>query len=191
MSSGGEDGAFGAGLLNGWTAAGNRPRFPVVTGISTGALMAVYAFAGAKYDEILRTSYTKITASDIFEFGTTPESLVDTWPLKQLIAKNVTPALLADVSEEYRHGRRLFVLTTNLDAGRSVVWNMGAIAEKGGDDGLKLFRDIMLASASIPGEFPPVYIEVEANGRRFLEMHVDGGVNGPLFVAPRIVLVLR
>lgn len=188
LSSGGEDGAFGAGLLNGWTAAGNRPRFPVVTGISTGALMAVYAFAGPKYDDVIRTSYTAITASDIFEIGTTPESLVDTWPLKQMIAKQVTPALLADVSEEYRHGRRLFVLTTNLDAGRSVVWNMGAIAEKGGDDALKLFRAILLASASIPGEFPPVYIEVEANERRFLEMHVDGGVNGPLYVAPESYL---
>lgn len=188
LSSGGEDGAYGAGILNGWTASGRRPDFPVVTGISTGALMAVYAFAGPKYDDALRKAYTGITAADIFEISATPESLVDTWPLKRLIEKSVTAEVLSDVAAEYRRGRRLFVLTTNLDAGRSVVWDMGMIAAKGGEDALRLFRDILLASAAIPGPFPPVYIEVEANGRRFLEMHVDGGVNGPIYVAPESYL---
>jgi hypothetical protein len=188
LSSGGEDGAYGAGVLAGWTVSGKRPDFPVVTGVSTGALMAVYAFAGPKYDDTLHKAYTGITAADIFELSPTPESLTDTWPLKRLIEKNVTPAVLADVAAEYRRGRRLFVLTTNLDAGRSVVWDMGMIAAKGGEDALRLFRDILLASAAIPGPFPPVYIEVEANGRRFLEMHVDGGVNGPMYVAPESYL---
>lgn len=189
LSSGGEDGAYGAGFLNGWTAAGNRPDFPVITGISTGALMAVYAFAGPKYDDVLRTSYTGISAADIFEVNPTPESLVDTWPLKRLIEKNVTAEVLADVAAQYKRGRRLFVLTTNLDAGRGVVWDMGAIAEKGDERALGLFRNILLASASIPGEFPPVYIEAEANGRRFQEMHVDGGVNGPMYIAPESYLL--
>ena len=188
LSSGGEDGAYGAGFLNGWTAAGNRPEFPVVTGISTGALMAVYAFAGPKYDPVLRTSYTGTNSTDIFEVSPTPESLVDTWPLKRLIQQSVTAEVLADVAAEYKRGRRLFVLTTNLDAGQSVVWDMGAIAEKGSEQALNLFRDVLLASASIPGAFPPVYIEAEADGRRFMEMHVDGGVNGPMYIAPESYL---
>jgi hypothetical protein len=188
LSSGGEDGAYGAGILSGWTLSGKRPDFPVVTGVSTGALMAVYAFAGPKYDAALRKAYTNITAADIFELSPTPESLTDTWPLKRLIEKSVTPELLADVAAQYKRGRRLFVLTTNLDAGRSVVWDMGMIAAKGGEDAARLFGNILLASTAIPGPFPPVYIEVEANGRRFLEMHVDGGVNGPMYVAPEAYL---
>ncbi len=184
LSSGGEDGAFGAGLLAGLSAAGKRPDFSVVTGVSTGALLAPFAFAGAKYDQAMREAYTKITSADIFEVGGTPESFVDTWPLKDLIAKEFTPAMLADIAAEYRRGRRLFVITTNLDAERSVVWNMGAIAAHGGDEALKLFRTVLLASSSIPGAFPPVLIDVEANGKRFAEMHVDGGAGGQFFVAP-------
>ncbi|HEX4556970.1 MAG TPA: patatin-like phospholipase family protein [Xanthobacteraceae bacterium] len=189
LSTGGEEGAYGAGFLKGWTESGTRPQFAAVTGVSTGALMAVYAFAGPKYDEELHTGYTTVTASDIFEVGATPESLTDTWPLGQLISKRVTPELLADVAAEYRKGRRLFVMTTNLDAGRTVVWDMGTIAAHGGESALKLFRQILLASASVPGVFPPVYIKVEANGRQFEEMHADGGVNGPLFFGPESYLL--
>ena len=189
LSTGGEEGAYGAGFLNGWSESGTRPQFAAVTGVSTGALMATYAFAGPKYDAELAQGYTSVSAGDIFEIGGTPESLTDTWPLAQLITKRVTPQMLADVAEEHRKGRRLFVLTTNLDAGRTVAWNMGAIAAHGGDAGLKLFRDVLLASASVPGMFPPVYIKAEANGRQFQEMHVDGGVNGPLFFAPESYLV--
>jgi predicted acylesterase/phospholipase RssA len=184
LSSGGSDGAFGAGLLNGLSAAGRRPDFAVVTGVSSGALMAPYIFAGSKYDDPLRDAFTKITAADVFEAGSTGESFVDTWPLKDLIAKLITPALLTDVAAAHRGGRRLFVITTDLDAERSVVWNMGAIAAHGGDDALELFRTVLLASSAIPGAFPPVRIGVEANGKRFEEMHVDGGVGGQFFVAP-------
>jgi hypothetical protein len=189
LSTGGEEGAYGAGFLKGWTESGTRPQFAAVTGVSTGALMAVYAFAGPKYDEELHTSYTTITASDIFEVGATPESLTDTWPLGQLINKRVTPGLLADVAAEYKKGRRLFVMTTNLDAGRTVVWDMGVLAARGGEAALKLFGQVLLASASVPGVFPPVYIRVEANGRQFEEMHADGGVNGPLFFGPESYLL--
>jgi hypothetical protein len=184
LSSGGEDGAFGAGLLSGLSAAGKRPDFSVVTGVSSGALMAPFVFAGPRYDDALRDAYTKITAADIFEIGATPESFVDTWPLKDLIAKQITPALLADIAAQYRAGRRLFVITTDLDAERSVVWNMGAIAAHGGEQAANLFRNVLLASSSIPGAFPPVLIDVESNGKRFAEMHVDGGVGGQFFVAP-------
>jgi predicted acylesterase/phospholipase RssA len=188
LSSGGEDGAFGAGLLSGLTASGKRPDYAVVTGVSTGALIAPFVFAGPHYDEALRDAYTKITSADIFEIGSTPESFVDTWPLKDLIAKEVTPALLADIATQYRAGRRLFVVTTDLDAERSVVWNMGAIAAHGGDEALDLFRKVLLASTSVPGAFPPVQIDVEAAGKRFAEMHVDGGVGGQFFLAPAALM---
>jgi predicted acylesterase/phospholipase RssA len=188
LSSGGEDGAFGAGLLNGLNASGKRPEYSVVTGVSTGALIAPFAFAGAAYDDALRDAFTKITSADVFEVGATPESFVDTWPLKDLLAKEVTPGLLADIAAQHRAGRRLFIVTTNVDAERSVVWNMGAIAAHGGDQALKLFRTILLASSSIPGAFPPVLIEVEADGKRFAEMHVDGGVGGQFFVAPAALM---
>jgi predicted patatin/cPLA2 family phospholipase len=193
LSTGGSDGAFGAGLLNGLSAAGKRPDYAVVTGVSTGALMAPFAFLGARYDEALKAAYTKITAADIFEVGSTGESFVDSWPLKDLIAKQITPQVLSDIAAEYNKGRRLFVVTTDLDAERSVVWNMGAIAahaadKTDGDAALNLFRTVLLASGAVPGAFPPVLIDVEGNGKKFQEMHVDGGVGGQFFVAPGAML---
>ena len=192
LSTGGADGAFGAGLLNGLSAAGKRPDYAVVTGVSTGALMAPFVFAGPRYDAALQAVYTNTSAADIFEVGSTGESFLDTWPLKDLIAKQITPALLADIAAAHQAGRRLFIVTSDLDAERSVVWNMGAIAvhatahstNPGGDDAIKLFRNILLASGSVPGAFPPVLIDVEGNGKRFAEMHADGGVGGQFFVTP-------
>jgi Patatin-like phospholipase len=189
LSSGGEDGAFGAGLLVGLSAAGKRPDFAVVTGVSSGALMAPFAFAGSRYDEALKKAYTTVTAADIFEAGgSTGESFVNSWPLRDFIAKEMTPELMADVAAAYRAGRRLFIVTTNLDAERNVLWNMGAIAAHGGDDARKLFIQVLLASASVPGGFPPVLIDVEADGKRFAEMHVDGGLGGQFFVTPHSLI---
>ena len=188
LSTGGGDGAFGAGLLNGWSETGKRPEFSVVTGVSTGALMAPYAFVGSAQDAGLKRNYTEYNAGDIFEDTKTPESLVDTWPLKRLIAKEVTPELLAQIAEAHKRGRRLFVATTNLDAQRGVIWNMGAIAAKGDEAALKLFREVLQASAAIPGLFPPVLIDVEANGKKTQEMHADGGITAQVFVAPESML---
>ena len=188
LSTGGGDGAFGAGLLNGWSESGKRPQFALVTGVSTGALMAPFVFVGSSMDDRLKRAYTEYNAGDIFEDVKTPESLVDTWPLKRLIAKEVTPELLAAVAEGHKAGRRLFVATTNLDASRGVVWNMGAIAARGDEAALKLFRDILLASTAIPGLFPPVLIDVEANGKPNKEMHADGGLAAQLYTAPETML---
>src|SRR5580698_10065746 len=193
LSSGGADGAFGAGLLNGLSESGRRPDYALVTGVSTGALMAPFVFAGPRYDDALRAAYTKISAADVFEVGSTGESFVDSWPLKDLIAKQITPALLADIAAAHQSGRRLFIVTTDLDTERSVVWNMGAIAvhaadKNGGDAALNLFRSVLLASIAILGGFPPVLIDVTANGKTFQEMHVDGGVGGQFFVAPAAVM---
>jgi hypothetical protein len=188
MSGGGSDGAYAAGLLTGMTQAGNRPEFAVVTGASIGALIAPYAFLGPRYDEDLHQQFTTITAGDIFEDRATSDSLMDSWPLKRTIEKRVTPQLLADIAAEHRRGRRLLAVTTNLDAGRRVIWNMGAIAARGDDKALALFRAVLLASASIPGIFPPVLIDVESQGKQFQELHNDGTITAPFFIAPESVL---
>jgi len=188
LSGGGADGAYGAGLLTGWSQSGNRPEFAVVTGSSIGGLIAPYAFLGPRFDDELRKNFAEITAADVFEDKQTPESLFDSWPLKQTIEKRVTKEMLAAIAAEHKKGRRFLVATTNQDAGRRVIWNMGAIAARGDDKALKLFRDVLLASSSIPGFFQPVMIEVEANGKRFQEMHLDGTVTAPFFIMPESML---
>ena len=179
LSGGGDNGAFGAGVLCGWTQHGDRPRFKLVTGISTGALIAPFAFLGSEYDTKLKL-YTMVTQKEIFRRKSLltalwRESVADTRPLAKLIAQYIDEPLLAAVAAEHKKGRRLFIGTTQFDAQRLVIWNMGAIAASGHPDALKLFRKILLASASIPGFFPPQYIKVEAGGRNYEEMHVDGG----------------
>ncbi|HLH93728.1 MAG TPA: patatin-like phospholipase family protein [Xanthobacteraceae bacterium] len=188
MSGGGSDGAYAAGLLVGMSQAGSRPEFAVVTGASIGALIAPYAFLGSRYDGDLQDQFTTVTAGDIFEDRATGDSLMDSWPLKRTIEKRVTPQLLADIAAEHRRGRRLLVVTTNLDAGRPVVWNMGAIAERGDDKALDLFRRVLLASASIPGIFPPVTITADSQGREITELYNDGTITAPFFIAPVPVL---
>lgn len=189
LSGGAENGAYGAGVLVGWSKAGTRPEFRIVSGISTGALIAPLAFLGPSYDEQLRAMYTQYSADDLFRRrtlagGLLGTSLADTAPLQKLIASVVDQDMLQKIAVEHRKGRRLIVVTTNLDAQRPVAWNMGEIALQGGPQALALFRSVLLASASIPGVFPPVYIEVEANGRRFKEMHVDGGTTTQIFTLP-------
>ncbi|AWN43541.1 patatin-like phospholipase family protein [Methylobacterium durans] len=185
LSGGGENGAFAAGLLSGWSAAGDRPSFGVVTGVSTGALIAPFAFVGAAGDRPLEAAYTTITAADVFEFGGTSEALTDTWPLKRRIDRTVTPDLLKAVAAEHAKGRRLLVATTEVDTERPVLWDMGAIATAGGPKALDLFRAIVLASSAVPGIFPPVMIDALApDGKAFQEMHADGGTTAPFYLAP-------
>ena len=185
LSGGGAKGAFGAGFLNGWTDSGTRPNFKIVTGISTGALIAPLAFLGSEYDDKLRESYTTIRTKDILNvqgilgLGILPiltgESYASTKPLQNMISDLVTPEAFDAIAREHAKGRRLYIGTTNLDAQRVVIWDMGAIASSGHPDARKLFRKVMLASASIPGAFPPVYFDVEIDGKKYDEMHVDGG----------------
>ena len=179
LSGGEEHGAFGAGLLNGWSDTGRRPSFSIVTGISTGALMAPFAFLGSAYDQRLRALYTEMSFHRVLSgspvLGLFGEGLYNTRPLQQIVARQVDQAMLADIAAAHRQGRRLFVVTTNLDAQRPVLWNMGAIASSGRPNALELFRKVLRASASVPGLFDPVFIDSEANGHHFKEMHVDGG----------------
>jgi hypothetical protein len=190
ISGGGDDGAFGAGLLVGWTARGTRPEFKLVTGISAGALIAPFAFLGPQYDDILRAVSISMAPGGIFRkrnilLGIASDGMYDSAPLSRLIAKYVTPEVLAAVAREYGKGRFLLMGTTDLDAGRSVMWNMGAIASSHAPGALTLFRKIMLASTSIPGAVSPVMIDVDLHGKRFQEMHVDGGVITQVFPYPQ------
>jgi hypothetical protein len=187
LSGGGQNGAFGAGLLNGWSAAGTRPEFSGVTGISAGALMAPFAYLGPAYDHVLKEVYTEYSTEDLIKKRGKLKTInsdagADTAPLRALIAKYVDEAVMKAIAAEYRRGRLLYIGTTNLDAGRPVTWNIGAIANSGKLGALDLIRDVMLASASIPVAFPPVMIEVEANGQRHDEMHVDGGASRQSFL---------
>ncbi len=189
VSGGGEDGAFGAGLLVGWTEAGDRPEFTLVTGISTGALTAPFAFLGPEYDDELREVYTGLTSADIFEprrvtAALFNDAMTDTLPLRRTIAHYADEEMLRRVCEEYQRGRFLLIATTNLDARRPVIWNMGQIACSGQPHALDLFHSILVASAAVPGAFPPVMIDVEVNGEPHQEMHVDGGATAQVFVYP-------
>jgi predicted acylesterase/phospholipase RssA len=193
ISGGADWGAFGAGILKGWGKVPDgpmrRPEFDAVTGVSTGALIAPFAFLGSDYDEVLEEVYTNISPDDV----ASPRSVIaaigndgmaDNLPLWDLISKHVDERLLAAIAVEHEKGRILLIGTTDLDARQPVVWNMGNIAASGSSDALALFRSILLASAAIPGAFPPTLVTVDVDGRRYQEMHVDGGATAQVFMYP-------
>jgi len=193
ISGGGDNGAFTAGFLNGWSKAGTRPQFKLVTGVSTGGLIAPFAFLGPAYDETVKSMYTNVSRKDIltdrmFYSAFLQDAMADTMPLWQLLKVKVTQNLVDAIAAEYAKGRLLFVLTTNLDAKRPVIWNVTKIAASRQPGALDLIRKIMLASASLPGAFPPVMFNVEANGKTFEEMHVDGSTSAQVFLYAGIEL---
>jgi hypothetical protein len=191
ISGGGANGAFGVGLINGWDASGTRPVFTLVTGISTGALIAPFVFLGGEYDTELGRLFTSVNSDDIFKAKSffsilssligSSDSLASSAPLADLLAQYVDEEMLNDIAKAHSEGRRLLIATTNLDARKLVVWNMGAIASSGHPKALELFRSVVLASASMPVAFPAVYVDVEADGQTYDEMHVDGGVLTEVF----------
>ncbi|WP_314961587.1 patatin-like phospholipase family protein [Bradyrhizobium cosmicum] len=193
LSGGGADGAYGVGVLSGWSAAGTRPTFSVVSGVSTGGLMAPFAFLGPQYDDTLKDVYTSGIAESLLNdpsimrvlFGS---GLFGNTRLRELVARYVGPEILAQIAREYARGRRLLIVTTDLDTQRTAIWDMGKIATIGTPEALKLFRDVMAASASIPLVFPPIMIDAEGQGRKFQEMHVDGGVTAPVLTLPEALL---
>lgn len=189
LSGGGANGAFGAGLLCGWTLEGSRPEFTVVTGISTGALIAPFAYLGPAYDDSLRDLYTTVRTNQIltsrsFIAGLSSDALMDSAPLRRKLLEVVDEEMIAAIAAEYGKGRILAVGTTNFDAGRAVIWNIGAIAASGHADAPQLVRDVLLASASIPAAFPPVMIDVVVDGERYQEMHLDGATKSQVFLYP-------
>jgi len=187
ISGGGSKGAWGIGLLKGWSDLGDMPNFGLVTGISTGALIAPYAFLGGEYIDVIANFYTNATDNDIFRkkrlsrIIAGSDSVASSLPLQRLIEENIDGEFLKKIAEEHKKGRRLYIGTTNLDAKRLVIWNMGHIAEIGDERALELFQKIILASASMPVAMNPIYFSVEANGKVYDEMHVDGGATVEVF----------
>lgn len=188
ISGGGADGAYAAGLLVGWTARGNRPEFEVVTGVSTGALAAPFAFLGPSYDSELTEVFTQHGDADIYTdlgvVGLMGKGLYDNSPLRRLIDRYLTEQVVAAIANEYRRGRRLLVQTTNIDAERPVIWDVTAIAASDRADRKRLISDVLLASSAMPVVFPPVRIAVEVDGDSREELHVDGGTVAQVFFAP-------
>jgi hypothetical protein len=195
LSGGGANGAYGAGLLYGWSERGDRPTFDIVTGVSTGALAAPFAFLGRDYDEILKRAYTGGYTRSLLDFrgllALFRPGLYSGRPLAQLVETFIDEQLVAAVSKEHEKGRQLLVATTNLDTQDLVLWDLGAIAATGGSSSIALFRNVLMASASVPGIFPPVMIEVESHGRRFEEMHVDSSTITSFVAVPEPLLFLE
>jgi len=189
ISGGSANGAYGAGLLKGWSDSGTRPKFKVVTGVSTGAITAPFAFLGKDYDATMEKLYTTMSTKDVMRpkgplqalFG---DSFASNKPLAMELDRYITDDMLNNIAEEHRRGRRLFVGTAMLDSQRFVIWDMGAIAIRGDK---KLFREVILASSAIPMIFPPVYMRVEADGKAYDEMHVDGGTITQVFTIYKIL----
>ena len=189
ISGGAENGAFGAGLLCGWSERGSRPSFDLVTGVSTGAMTATFAFLGSKYDAQLRSVYTDLTAADVLvrrgpAAALFDDAMADNQPLLRTISNYMNDAMLADIAAGYDEGRLLLVATTHLDARQPVIWNLGAIARSGHPSALNIIRRILLASAAVPGALPPAMIDVTLDGNPYQEMHVDGGAVAQAFLYP-------
>jgi len=194
LSGGGSYGAFAAGILCGWTASGDRPgcngrpNFDVVTGISTGALIAPLAFLGPEHDEELRKFYTTVTQKDIFKArpirGLFSIALADNTPLANMVSDMLTPELIQKVAYEHQKGRRLYVGTTELEGKRFVFWDVGAIASRGCPGDRELIKQILVGSAAIPGFFPPSKIPVTVDGKQYVELHGDGGTSQSIFFRP-------
>ena len=189
LSGGADDGAYGAGLLKGWSDRGDRPDFELVTGVSTGALIAPFAYLGPDYDDEIKRFYTETSQDDVFSLDLLSpllggSSIGDTEPLKKILSEEITPEFVEKLAAAHRSGRMLLVGTTNLDAQRQVTWDIGLIASSGQPSAPQLIQKILLASASIPGAFPPVFIDVEIDGVRHQELHVDGGVTQNIFAYP-------
>lgn len=189
LSGGGFNGAFSAGILTAWTEQGDRPQFDVVTGISTGAIVSVFAFLGSDYDDVLTELYTETEFSDLFHFRNIftlfrYQSLLDISPFEQKVQQVVTDELVAEIAKQSKHGRQLIIGTTNIDNQRLALWNIGRIAEYGTPQATALIQELIIASSSVPGAFPARKIEFNHNGQQFDELHVDGGVVRQVFFAP-------
>lgn len=193
ISGGGSGGAFTVGALKAWTLSGKRPSFDIVSGVSTGALIAPFAFLGPRYDDTLEHLYTSGVASELVDRkfiarGLLGESLLKQQPLRRMVETYLNSIVLKEIAAEHRKGRNLIVLTTNLDTQRPILWDMGAIADSDNPGALKLFQDVLIASASIPGIFPAVQIKARVDGRDIVEMHSDGGSSSQVLTLPEAVM---
>jgi predicted acylesterase/phospholipase RssA len=192
VSGGGENGAFGAGLLCGWSEHRSRPIFELVTGVSTGALTAPFAYLGSSYDPQLRAVYTQLSADDVldkrlFTAALLDDAMADNSPLFRTISRYLNEEMIAAIAKAYDEGRLLLIASTNLDAQQPVIWNIGAIARSGHPKALDTIRRVLLASAAVPGAFPPTMFNVTLDGKPYQEMHVDGGAFTQAFLYPAAI----
>ncbi len=196
ISGGGSGGAFSVGVLSAWSELGSRPSFDVVTGVSTGALIAPLAFLGPEYDQRLQRLYLSDQARDLVDInwkglGVLSPGLLRGDALRRMVNENITPDILHRIADEHRAGRRLLVMTTNLDTQRAVVWNIGAIANSGSAGALDLVRQVLVASASVPGVLPPISIKAVVEGKQIEELHSDGGSSAQFFTLPEQLIVAQ
>ncbi len=186
LTGGGSRGAFGTGFLIGWTDRGDIPNFDIVTGISTGAVMAPFIFLGGDELQKVEHFYTKMHTEDVFEdswfnfFG--DGYIMNAKPLQKLFRKNFDKAFLDKIALEHKKGRRLYIGTTNIDTGQLIVWDMGAIASSSRSDKYERFSDIIYASTALPVYLPPQYMKVDVEGEEYYQMHVDGGIYSQVFM---------
>lgn len=208
LSGGGSYGAWGAGVLNGWSerTGGQRPKFDLVTGASSGAILGTWAFLGSEADASARCAYTDITDEHVYHpalfswiwlqpwrWGSIKPwaSLKNTAPMRELFHKYTTMEQVEKVGSIYRNeGRVLLAGTVNIDMGAFCLWDMGKIAEEmiGATAERKQevydrYLDIVMASSSIPGMFNPTFLPSRIDG----DMHVDGGVGHQIFFMPNLV----
>ena len=191
LTGGGSRGAFGTGLIAGWTQKGNIPNFDIVTGISTGAVMAPFVFLGKKELKKVEYFYTQMNTEEVFTnswlhfFGY--GYIMNAKPLKALFAKTFDKAFLNKIAKEHKNGRRLYIGTTNIDTGQLTVWDMGAIAASDRIDKYQRFADIIYASSALPVYLPPQYMKVDINGHDYYQMHIDGGIYSQVFMIGLLV----
>ena len=193
ISGGGDAGAFGAGVLNGWTFSEKRKSFAIVTGVSTGAIIAPFAFLGPEYDELIKRSYLESSTDTILKQNIwtvlsgligKSASISDASLFKKKLNELITRELIRKIAIEHQKGRRLFIGTTNIEAQRGVIWDIGEIAMQDNEKSLELIRNIIQASSAIPGIFDPVLINVQIDDNHYTEIHVDGGVTSQLIIYP-------
>ena len=187
MSGGESDGVFGAGYLNGWTADGTRPKFGTVTGISTGAFIAPFAFLGSDYDAFLSYVYTSVSTKDIFAqrgllSGLFSDVMAKIDPLCQLLGKCIDRPFLGRAVADCAIDRIRIIGVTNMHTQRPVNWSMAKIACSNHLETLDLFREVLMAAPFIPAIFSLVIFDVELDGKKYDKLHVDGGVTSQGFI---------
>ena len=189
LSGGGANGAFGAGILIGLEESGQLKDYSIVTGISAGALMAPFVFIGGDAfsrmkDVMLNINDKSVLGKKNFLNTVFKDAFTDGENLYQFIAEAFPEPMIEQIAAQHRSGKRLFIGTTHFDSGELVIWNIGAIANSDMPDKSELIYKVLAASASIPGVFPPQFIDVEHEGEIFEELHVDGGLATQVFFNP-------
>ncbi|UPW19243.1 patatin-like phospholipase family protein [Agarivorans sp. TSD2052] len=190
LSGGGINGAFSAGVLNAWTVNGNRPEFDLVTGVSTGAIVSIFAYLGSDYDQTLKNYYTNTSMSSLFELNSVLSMLggkpaLNTKGFEEKVRSYVNTETVAKLANERSKGRLLIIGTTNLDNEKMSMWDIGKIAQVGTQQSVEMIQNIIIASSSVPGAFPAQTIIVDDGKQRYEELHVDGGVSRQVFLAPQ------